>query len=126
MENINLDDVTNLIQQKKFKEAKEILEPFGSGDERHIEELKLLGLCNVNLENYKEAKSNYETVVKYAPEDATSWFYLASCYENLEDNLHAIPAYEKVIELRDNYLEAYKCIAVIYIKTGEEEKSTGI
>ncbi len=123
MENINLDEVTDLIQNKKFEEARSILEPLASGDEKHIDGLKLLGLCNINLDRYEEAKSNYETVVKYAPEDALSWFYLASCYDNLEDNLHAVAAYEKVIELRENYVEAYKCLAVIYIKNRQEEKA---
>lgn len=121
MENMSLEEITNLVSEQKFQEAKTELEKFAADDEKHIEALKLLGLCNINLEKYKEAQSNYETVVKYKPDDALSWFYLATCYDNLEDYLHAKSAYLEVIKLRDSYLEAYKCLAVLCVKTEEQE-----
>lgn len=118
-----LNEITDLIQDKQFVEAKAKLEGVTDCGENNIEALKLLGLCNINLEKYQEAQGNFETVVKYNQDDATSWFYLASCYEQLDDFLHAIPAYQRVIELREFDLEAYKCLAVLYIKNKEEEKA---
>ena len=123
MENYDLNEITNMVVEKKFAEAKEILEKTVTDDEKHIEELKLLGLCNVNLEKYREGQSNYETVVKYRPDDATSWFYLASCYDCQNDLLHAKAAYQEVIRLRETYIEAYKCLCVVYVKSNEEEKA---
>lgn len=123
MDDMNLDEITELIKDKKFEEAKKLLDKFAQEDEKHIEALKLLGLCNINLNCYKDAKNNFETVIKYNPEDATSWFYLASCYETLEDNLHAITAYQEVIKLREQDIEAYKCLCVMHIKNKEEEKA---
>ena len=121
--NIDLAEITEMVARKEFQEAKNLLEKIATDDEKHIEELKLLGLCNVNLENYKEGQSNYETVVKYRPDDATSWFYLASCYDCQNDILHAKAAYQEVIKLRENYTEAYKCLCVLFVKTNEEEKA---
>lgn len=123
MEEMDLTEITNMVARKEFQQARELLVNIAADDEQHIEELKLLGLCNVNLENYKEGQSNYETVVKYRPDDATSWFYLASCYDCQNDLLHAKSAYEQVIKLRENYTEAYKCLCVVYVKSNEEEKA---
>ena len=102
----DLNKATDLVAENKFEEAKELLSTFNTEEEKNIEVIKLLGLCNINLEKYEEAKNNFETVVKYNPEDATSWMYLAMSYDNLEDNLHAISAYKEVIKLREKETEA--------------------
>ena len=108
MDNINLDEINELVAQKDFSQAKIKLEDFLTENEKNVEALKLLGLCNLNLELYDEGRINFETVVKYAQDDASSWFYLASCYDNLEDYTYAENAYLKVIELREEYRDAYK------------------
>lgn len=123
MENMTLEQINGLISEKKFEEAQEALKLFLASDEKNVEALKLSGLCNVNLERFDEGRKDFETVVKYKPEDASSWFYLANCYDNLNDFLHAKPAYLEVISLRENYLEAYKNLCVIYVKTGEADKA---
>ena len=84
-----LNEINEIIGEKDFSQAKIMLEDYLKDDEFNVEGLKLLGLCNLNLDLYDEGRSNFETVVKYAPDDATSWFYLANCYDNLEDYLHA-------------------------------------
>lgn len=61
--------------------------------------------------------------MKYNPDDASSWFYLGNCYDNQDDFLHAKSAYLKVIELRENFLEAYKSLCILYVKTNEQEKA---
>lgn len=118
-----LDEVSNLIEEHKFEEAKEMLMQQDIEAEQNVEAVKLLGLCNINLDLYKEAQSNFETVVKYKPEDATSWLYLAMAYDNLDDVLHAVSAYKEVIKLRDKEISAYKCLAVLFIRNKEEEKA---
>jgi len=92
-------------------------------DEKNIEALKLLGLCNVNLGSFKEGKKIFETVIKYKNDDATSWFYLANCYDNLDDLIPAKMAYLEVIKLRGNYMDAYKNLGVIYIRDQEPQKA---
>ena len=123
MDKEKLDEINELVVDKKFEEAKQELLKYNLDEEKELEALKLLGLCNVNLENYKEGQSNFETVVKYDPEDASSWFYLASCYDNLDDIIHARAAYQKVIELRKNFLDAYKSLCVLYVRCDEPDNA---
>ena len=118
-----MEEINKLITDKDFEKAKEELKILVEEDNKNIEALKLLGLCYVNLEQYREGQSVFETVVKYMPDDASSWFYLANCYDNLEDLLHAKTAYLKVIELRKEYVEAYKSLCIVYVKSKEEEKA---
>lgn len=123
MDKMKLDEINQLVVEKKFKEAKAELEKYNLDEEKETEALKLLGLCNVNLEKYKEGQSNFETVVKYDPDDASSWFYLANCYDNLDDVIHAKAAYQKVIELRENFIDAYKNLCVLYVRCEEPENA---
>lgn len=123
MDTINFEKINELIAEKSFEEAKTELEEILNQDGKNVEALKLLGLCNVNLGLFSQGKNNFETVVKYKNDDAVSWFYLANCYDNLEDFLHAKTAYLEVINLRENYLDAYKNLCIIYLKTKELEKA---
>ena len=123
MEKMNLDEINQLVVDKKFEEAKNELLKYDLDQDKNLEALKLLGLCNVNLEKYREGQTNFETVVKYDPEDASSWFYLASCYDNMDDKLHAVTAYLKVIELRESFLDAYKNLCVLYVRSEDQQKA---
>lgn len=120
---MDLNKVNELIALKDFEQAKSILKNITEVDDKNIEALKLLGLCNTNLGLFSEGKKCFETVVKYKNDDATSWFYLANCYDQLNDFLHAKPAYLEVIKLRENYLDAYKNLGALYIKNGEAPKA---
>ena len=121
-----LSEIENLISEKKFEEAKTELSKILLKDFENFEAQKLMGLVNVNLELYAEAKVNFEYVTKRDDKDATGWFYLASCYDNLEDFSPAEYAYKKVIELRPEYFDAYKCLCLIYMKTGYTEKAISL
>lgn len=118
----NLDKINELIAEKNFTEAKNLLKEIIKNDENNIEALKTLGLCHLNLDEYKEGQTVFETLVKYK-DDASSWFYLANCYDNQEDYLHAIAAYHEVLRLRSNYLDAYKNLSVVYVKNDEPQKA---
>lgn len=118
----NLDKINELIKEKKFEQAKKELNEIIKGDEKNIEALKMLGLCHINLGEFKEGQGIFETVVKYK-DDATSWFYLANCYDNQDDYLHAIAAYEEVLRMRSSFVDAYKNLAVVYVKNKEPQKA---
>lgn len=110
------DKINELIGQRQFEEALNITKDALKEEADNIELIKLAGLAEVNLDLWAEAKVHFETVVKFNPEDATSWFYLANCYNNLADFVSAKNTYIKVIELRNEYVEAYKSLCVVLLK----------
>ncbi len=121
-----LDEVQNLVTENEFAKAKHKLLQIMAETGENVESMKLLGLVNVNLGCYEEAKNNFEYVLLSENNDATSWFYLGNCYDKLKDLENAKTAYEKVIELRENYLEAYKSLCVIYMQIHMEDKAIEI
>ena len=112
----DIDKINEQISNRKFEEALNFTKEALKEEPENIELIKLAGLSEVNLEIWHEAKVHFETVVKFNPEDATSWFYLANCYNNLADFISAKNAYLKVIELREEYVEAYKSLCVVLLK----------
>lgn len=82
-----------------------------------------MGLTLVNLERCEEAVKYFKQAVKIDKDDANSWFYLGCCLEKADDLNAAEKAYKKVISLREEYYDAYKSLGVLYLKTGDYEKS---
>ena len=120
---MTLENIKDLIAAKDFETAKVELKSLIEAEANNFEHKKLLGLVHINLEQMAEAKKNFEDVVKFCPEDATSWFYLANCYNSLADFISAKNAYKKVIELRPEYVEAHKSLCVILLKLNEIDET---
>ena len=95
-----IEEINELIANKEFSEAKKKIEESINEYSDNVEFLKLAGLTYVNLELWKNAKSSFESVIKYSNDDATSWFYLAKCYEKLGDFVSSKNAYITVIEYK--------------------------
>ena len=114
-----IDEINDLIADKNFTEAKKRVEESIDENLDNVEFLKLAGLTYVNLELWQNAKKVFESVIKYSSSDATSWFYLAKCYEKLGDFIASKNAYITVIKLRSEYLEAYKSLCVVLMKTND-------
>ena len=114
-----INEINELVGSKQFQEARALIEEALKSSPDDKELLKLAGLTYVNLQLWTNAKKYFETVVKFESEDATSWFYLAKCYEKLGDFVSAKNAYITVINLRSEYMEAYKSLCVIFVKTNE-------
>ena len=117
----DIDRISDLVANKDFEEAKILIVQELKEDPQNAELLKLAGLTNVNLQLWEEAKRNFESVIKYQPEDGTSWFYLGNCYEKLGDLISAKNAYMTVVKLRPEYMEAYKNLCIILLKTGDTD-----
>lgn len=119
----DIDRITELVGTKDFEEAKLLIEEGLKENPDNIELLKLAGLTDVNLELWFTARNYFETVVKFEPQDATSWFYLAKCYERLADFTSAKNAYIKVVELRNEYMEAYQGLCLVLLKLNEASEA---
>ena len=116
----DLETIKELISEKKYNDAKISLTDYLSQNENDLEAIKLKGLVNVNLDLYKEAEKDFLAVIKAEPKDATSLFYLANCYDNLGNITEAEKYYTKVLKIRENYVDAYKDLCIIYMKTNRE------
>lgn len=121
-----LETIQNLIAEKSFNDAKDRLNKYLEENPNDVEAIKLLGLVNVNLNLFKEAKENFEKVIVSIPDDATTMFYLANCYDSLNDLESAERYYIKVLELRENFVDAHKNLCIIYMKTGKEQSAIKI
>lgn len=115
----DINEINELVGSKQFQEAKVLIDEMLKDTPNDLELLKLAGLTYINLNLWQDAKKHFETVVKFESEDATSWFYLAKCYEKLEDLISAKNAYISVIKLRNEYTEAYTSLCIILIKLNE-------
>lgn len=119
-----INKANELIRDRKFEEAKDVLLANLADNKSDTETLKLLGLCNVNLNCTNQAIESFEQVVTLLPDDATSWFYLGSMYDEINEIEKAENAYKRVISLREEYLAAYKNLAILYLKHQMPEKAT--
>jgi len=120
---INIEEINELVGNKKFKEAQLLIEPALDAEPENQEILKLAGLIYVNLEFWELAKKYLESVVKYKDDDATSWQYLANIYDRLGDFISSKNAYIKVINLRNEYIEAYKGLCVVLLKLNQTKEA---
>ena len=120
---VDIDRINELVGNKEFEEAKTLIEEAKKEDGNNLELIKLSGLTELNLEDWQKARSDFETVVKYNPDDATSWFYLAGCYDKLGDFISAKNSYYKVINLRKDYIDAYKSLCVVLMKLNATEEA---
>ncbi len=119
----DINEINELVGSKQFQCAKVLIDEALKETPNNIELLKLAGLTYVNLELWVSAKSYFETVIKFEQNDATSWFYLAKCYERLGDFISAKNAYIEVIKLREEYFEAYNSLCIILLKLNEIENT---
>ena len=119
----DINEINELVGSKKFQEARSLIDEALKQTPNDKELLKLAGLTYVNLQLWSNAKNFFETVVKFESQDATSWFYLAKCYEKLGDLVSAKNAYITVINLREEYLDAYKTLCVVLMKLNELDET---
>ena len=118
MENLEqkLDSAVELINSDDFIGAQKVLKEVLEIEPDNLEAIKSLGLCEVNLDNPPEAINLFKKAVELDSTDATSLFYLASCLSKIGQKESAIKAFEHVIELRPDYIEVYKSLAMIYVE----------
>lgn len=115
----DINRINELVGNKDFEEAEILIKEGLLSAPDNLELLKLGGLTDVNLKKWDDARKKFESVVKFSADDATAWFYLANCYDHLEDLISAKNAYITVLQLRPEYMEAYQSLCVILLKLNE-------
>ena len=117
------NSINNLISQKDFLKAKELLTEAQKENPEDFFIQKNLGFCNVNLNSFEEAKDHFEKAIIINNKDATSWYYLGILKENMQNTDEAENAYLKVVELRPTFSDAYKNLSIIYMKKKDFNKA---
>lgn len=116
---MSLDKSIELISEKKFEEAKEILEKLSLKEQNNLEVFKNLGLCYVNLEEYELALKAFMQAVSIKEDDATSYFYIATIHDKLEDFDSAEKYYKKVLAIRPEHMDSYKNLALLSFRNSD-------
>ncbi len=119
----DIDRINELVGNKDFMEARILLDEALKEEPENVELLKLSGLTAINLSDWARARADFESVIKYNPDDASSMFYLANCYNHLGDLISAKNAYISVIKMRSKYTEAYRALCVVLMKLNEPEEA---
>lgn len=119
-----MDNIQDLIANKEFEKAEALL--LDKIQESNIEDLKNLGLCQVNLGKFENALQTFLKVIEINSKDATALFYLGFLYEKNNNDEEAEKCYLKVIELREQFFDAYKNLTVLYTKLKKFDKASKI
>ena len=110
-----------LVNSEQYTKALEIAQGILETDEKDNDAKKIVAMCLVNMEDFNGARNILEDIIKYLQEDAVCWYYLGCCYDNLDMNVEAKFAYNKVLELRPEYVDAYKSLSISLIKDGDAQ-----
>jgi len=107
------------IQQRKLKEALDLLQESGGTS---VENSRKIGLLLLELERYDEAVSTFEDILKQEPEAHQVRFYLATAYEEKEDTESAIEEFSKIPSDSSYYSDALGHLAYLYKEEGAPDK----
>ncbi|MEI8378199.1 MAG: tetratricopeptide repeat protein [bacterium] len=125
-----LEELINLANQNiadaNFEKAAKILEEAYEIDNQNNEILKNLGLCYYNLQKNTKAQEFFTKALGINPDDATSLYYSGSINILNLDLETAKLQLQKVLELRPEYLDAYKNLGVIYFNLKQIDKAVEI
>ena len=119
---MKINEIEELIKNKEFKKAKEILCQLLKTYSDRIDLHKLLGLCNINLNCINEAKTNFSTVLSIDENNTVALYYLGIININNSKFAEAENLLVKLIEKRIDYLDAYKSLCIAYIKQKKYEE----
>ena len=116
-------EILKLIDNKDCKSAKNLIIENSKEMPRDYETEKLLGLCNINLGCFDEAEENFKTILKTNKNDAVSLYYLANIYMEKNELKRAEELLLKVLELRSEYIDAYKTLCICFLKQRKFQKA---
>lgn len=121
-----IDLANKNISESNFEKAVGILEEAYEIDNQNNEILKNLGLCYYNLQKNTKAQEFFTKALNVNPDDATSLYYSGSINILNLDLQTAKLQLQKVLELRPEYLDAYKNLGVIYFNLKQIDKAVEI
>ena len=120
MDSQQLRNIINNINQGNYIDAKnEIVSLMSTTEPNSPQLVKYLGLVNIKLNLYSDALICFQNVVKAIPKDALSWYYLGIIFDSTNNLQRSKDCFLKVIELREDYLDAYISLFIVLFKLKE-------
>ncbi len=114
-------DALELINKDDFEGAKKLL--YQALEKEETSEIyKNIGLCELNLDNTNEATEAFKKAYELDNKDAVTTYYYACCLSK-KDKQKAAGLFKEVIELRKDYSDAYKSLAMIYIEMNQTDSA---
>ena len=114
-------DALELINKDDFQSAKELLyKALESSETSEI--YKNIGLCELNLDNTKEATQAFKKAYELDNQDATTTYYYGCCLSKT-DKQKAAGLFEEVIKLRKDFSDAYKSLAMVYMEINQTDNA---
>lgn len=111
------------IQQKRIDEALTLLqEKGGSGPDNS----RKIGLLLLEEEQYEQAVTIFQDLLKAEPAAHQVRFYLATAYEEMEQTDQAIAEFSKVPRESPYFVDALGHLAHLYKEKGEPEKGVAL
>lgn len=95
------------LQEKRLVDAERVLRQAIKMMPKNIEVLRLIGVCSAYKKNFQEALKQFDTVIKYDPNNWLVHSNRGNALAALGKTENAIKSYEKSISLNPNYAEAY-------------------
>ncbi len=117
-----LNNAADFVASKNYQKAKECYFAVIAEDIKNLEAWKGIGLCEYNLKNYNDALKAFNEALSVTSEDATIYFYLGAICALRGRLVESCKHYEKVIELRPDYIKAYKNLMTNYFKLKNFDK----
>lgn len=113
---------------EKQKNEKALLATVAEGRKKYPNNQSLiLKELNYYLSNkkYDLAKTNLNAAIENDPKNELLYFALGTVYENLKEDDKALKAYEKAIELKPDYFDAYYNLGAYIFNRGVEYNNEG-
>ena len=121
-----INQANEYIANKNWEQAIKVLNNAFALDNHNNEILKNLGLCYYNLGKNTKAQEFFTKALSVNPDDATSLFYSGAINIINLDLDSAQTSLLRVIELRPEYVDAYKNLGVLYFNKKQNKEATEI
>lgn len=96
------------------REAKRSFETCLRLDETHSEAKLKLGEIYLLLRDHEKALGMINEVISDEPQKASAYFMKGFIYEEMQDTINAVSAYQTATELNSNYYEAHMALGLLY------------
>ena len=103
----------------KFEKAIEVFKAYQREFGQNFEAERYISLSNFSLNNLTEADSSLQKLCVIQPNNVGVWYDRGLTLTKLKRNYDAIHCYQKTLELRPDYNDAFWNMALLYQKEGK-------